>query len=391
MGRGFVAFFLPLGCIGLSSSFIVVSLVMFLFYKFKYSLEIEFHKFIDNRFVKYSYMAMSIWMVCMFIVSIFNNGDNQTFAYIQRMIMFFIVGIYFCTLADKKNFFEAIWVGICCASLVLSLDNIYSFFMLDKWRPNSNLLGNPNKLGGYLILILPFLLAGLYEYYSKKKLFIFGSLSSMLVFVALIISGSRGAMIGFISSICIMSVILLAKGFSEKRKYIKTFLKVVSFILVVGFAFYYLKPDFFIHSSDSERKFLWISAINMITDYPWTGVGLGNFNNVYVNGYISPFAVEPRLTSPHNIFLHYFVNLGILGGSSFIILIITQIYVLVKNIKNDFSQSIWIVAGLVSVLGMVIHGMVDTLITTRPYAMMYWLLYGVACCNIIRGEVVDEK
>ena len=55
MGRGFVAFFLPLGCIGLSSSFIVVSLVMFLFYKFKYSLEIEFHKFIDNRFVKYSY------------------------------------------------------------------------------------------------------------------------------------------------------------------------------------------------------------------------------------------------------------------------------------------------------------------------------------------------
>ena len=118
MGRGFVAFFLPLGCIGLSSSFIVVSLVMFLFYKFKYSLEIEFHKFIDNRFVKYSYMAMSIWMVCMFIVSIFNNGDNQTFAYIQRMIMFFIVGIYFCTLADKKKFFEAIWVGICCAHYI---------------------------------------------------------------------------------------------------------------------------------------------------------------------------------------------------------------------------------------------------------------------------------
>ena len=141
--------------------------------------------------------------------------------------------------------------------------------MLDKWRPNSNLLGNPNKLGGYLILILPFLLAGLYEYYSKKKLFIFGSLSSMLVFVALIISGSRGAMIGFISSICIMSVILLAKGFSEKRKYIKTFLKVVSFILVVGFAFYYLKPDFFIHSSDSERKFLWKYDNRLSLDWSW--------------------------------------------------------------------------------------------------------------------------
>lgn len=38
MGREFVAFFLPLGCIGLSSVFIVTSLVIFLFYKFKYNL-----------------------------------------------------------------------------------------------------------------------------------------------------------------------------------------------------------------------------------------------------------------------------------------------------------------------------------------------------------------
>ncbi|WP_307745643.1 O-antigen ligase family protein [uncultured Phascolarctobacterium sp.] len=154
---------------------------------------------------------------------------------------------------------------------------------------------------------------------------------------------------------------------------------------------YCFKPEFFFHGSDSERLLLWESTIKMIIDYPIAGVGFGNFNSIYVNNYISPLAREPHLTSPHNIFLHYFVNLGILGGSSFIILIVTQIYVLVKNIKNDLSQSIWIVAGLVSVLGMVIHGMVDTLITTRPYAMMYWLLYGIACCNIIRDEVVDEK
>ena len=200
MGREFVAFFLPLGCIGLSSVFIVISLVIFLFYKFKYNLKIEFRNFIDNRFVKYSYISMIIWMVCMFIVSIFNNGDNQTFAYIQRMMMFFIVGIYFCSLLEKEIFFKSIWIGLCCASLILSFDNIYSFFVFDKWRPNSSFLGNPNKLGGYLILILPFLLAGLYEYYSRKKILLLGLLSSVLAFIALVISGSRGAMGGFIGS-----------------------------------------------------------------------------------------------------------------------------------------------------------------------------------------------
>ena len=41
---------------------------------------------------------------------------------------------------------------------LIYFDNIYSFFVFDKWRPNSSFLGNPNKLGGYLILILPFFL-----------------------------------------------------------------------------------------------------------------------------------------------------------------------------------------------------------------------------------------
>ena len=56
---------------------------------------------------------------------------------------------------------------------------------------------------------------------------------------------------------------------------------------------------------------------------------------------------------------------------------------LVKNINDTLCESIWILAGLVSVLGMVIHGMVDTMITTRPYALMYWLLYGISYSQIV--------
>lgn len=188
---------------------------------------------------------MIIWMVCMLIVSIFNNGDNQTFAYIQRMMMFFIVGIYFCSLLEKEKFFLSIWIGLCCASLILSFDNIYSFFVFDKWRPNSSFLGNPNKLGGYLILILPFLLAGLYKYYSRKKILLLGLISSVLAFIALVISGSRGAMGGFIGSICIMSVILLTRNFCEKRKYIFFFSENIFIYVSCKFINLLFKPRVF--------------------------------------------------------------------------------------------------------------------------------------------------
>ena len=372
---------LPLGCIGISNGFSILSIIIFLYYKIQHNCNSKniFHEIIQNNIVKYSYLTMLFWILCIGIASLYNGGDNQTWAYFQRMLMFFIVIYYYGNFNDNK-FFCFFWIGICLAAIILSTDFIYQFITLDIWRPNSSLLGGPNRLGGYLILILPFILSGTYIY---NKFLPLGIISTLLILTALIISGSRGAIGGFIGAVCITYFILFLKKSDKRKTLIKTFVKIFLLTLFAMAVLYYLKPGFFVHGSDSERIFLWKSAIKMIMDYPIVGVGFGNFNSIYVNDYISPLAVEPRLTSPHNIFLHYFVNLGILGGISFIILIITQIYVLVKNINDTLCESIWILAGLVSVLGMVIHGMVDTMITTRPYALMYWLLYGIFYSQIV--------
>lgn len=338
--------------------------------------------FSSNSYIKYSCLAMFFWIICMTVVSYFNGGSNQVWAYLQRIMLFFIVGFYYCSTLDRDRFFKFVWLGIGCAALILSIDTIYQALMLNKWRPNSSLLGNPNKLGGFLILVMPFIFAGIYKYYNDKRLFFFGLVSAILTFSALIISGSRGALGGLIGALLIAVLIMLFKN-QGCAKYAKKIIGVLLLILVAVGILYYIKPDFLIHGSDGERMLLWKSTIKMIADYPVAGVGFGNFNNIYVSEYISPLAREPHLTSPHNIFLHYLVNLGFLGGIPFIILVVIQIYVLIKNIGGDLSNSVWIIAGLVSVLGMVIHGMVDTLITTRPYAMMYWLLYGISCSEFI--------
>ena len=52
----------------------------------------------------------------------------------------------------------------------------------------------------------------------------------------------------------------------------------------------------------------------MIKDFPIHGVGLRQFNSVYINGnYINVKAREPHLDSPHNIILHYLTEMGLIG------------------------------------------------------------------------------
>ncbi|MFV0644069.1 MAG: O-antigen ligase family protein, partial [Sphingomonadaceae bacterium] len=64
------------------------------------------------------------------------------------------------------------------------------------------------------------------------------------------------------------------------------------------------------------RRALWQSTLNMLRDYPLTGVGLDNFLYLYREQYIlldTEAWREPNLNHPHQIVLHFWVALGIPG------------------------------------------------------------------------------
>ena len=132
-----------------------------------------------------------------------------------------------------------------------------------------------------------------------------------------------------------------------------------------------------------DRILLWKSSIVMIKDHPIFGVGLHNFNKVYnEDGYIDKSAKEPELASPHNIFLHFFVETGLLGGIAFCTLIFYQLFYTWKNAKNDN----FVLAYFLAILGMCIHGMVDYIFTIKVYYQLYWLL-----CSAVWLHVTVRK
>lgn len=62
------------------------------------------------------------------------------------------------------------------------------------------------------------------------------------------------------------------------------------------------------------RQLIWGAALAMIRDHPAFGVGLDQFIYQYAPRYIDPAAWEERFTShPHNLFLDFWVRLGIMG------------------------------------------------------------------------------
>jgi O-antigen ligase len=76
-----------------------------------------------------------------------------------------------------------------------------------------------------------------------------------------------------------------------------------------------LVPRFnLLSQSNLFRVQLWQSTLRMLQDRPLTGWGLDQFLYAYRGRYILPAAwQQPDLSQPHNLFLNYWVRLGVLG------------------------------------------------------------------------------
>ena len=238
--------------------------------------------------------------------------------------------------------------------------------------------------------MLPFVISGIFEFKEDIKLKFAGFVIALLTVVALLISGSRGAVLGLCGAYFIVMLLAEAKKYEFKQILISVFAFLVIFTAVCG-VIYNVYAEALIRGYDMERVYLWKGAVNMFKDYPVFGVGSDNFNKFYVAEYIDPLAKAKNLTSPHNIFLHYLSERGLIGGGTFILLVISQLSILSKNLySNRFTVNIWVLAGFVSVAGMCIHGFFDTQLTMRAYSLMYWFLYGIACYSIVYKGIKNE-
>ncbi|WP_301961858.1 O-antigen ligase [uncultured Phascolarctobacterium sp.] len=289
------------------------------------------------------------------------------------------LAVYGLWMKDKLGR-QAFVNGLAVGGMILCLYAGYQEIILDMKRPGSLSTG-PNSFSAIVALALSFVLL-------NNKNILVGLISWGVFLWGVVISQSRGSFL----ALTFVSVIYCFNDLTMKVKF--TWKKIVGVILVTGVLVSGLSAinndknfDFGIWQrlsntnkmgGDNERIYLWRSSLAMIKDFPIHGVGLRQFNSVYINGnYINPQAREPRLDSPHNIILHYMTEMGMVGTLPLIILFVYIIYWSIQNRRNPMAKAM-----LYAMVALSINNMVDYQFIVKQYYQLFWALLGGSIADV---------
>ena len=128
------------------------------------------------------------------------------------------------------------------------------------------------------------------------------------------------------------------------------------------------------------RLQLWQSAVAMLRDHPILGVGLDNFLYLYQQDYILPGALaEANLSHPHNLVLHFWLQLG-LAGLAAALWLLAKAFSLAHRLffaSRDRLTQAMALGATGSLVDFVVHGLVDNSYFLLDLALIFWLTLAV--------------
>ena len=254
-------------------------------------------------------------------------------------------------------------------SEVAGITRVYSF------------LGNPNLFAGYLMPALPMgVIAAIHwKGWGMKAL---GAITAIMGAFCITQSQSRGGLMGLAATGFTLALLLVywwgkrlptwtlpatfggtAGAIALGTILVPTLRKRVGSIFGTE------------DSSNAFRVNVWQSVLNMIRAKPILGIGPGNkaFNLVYPQYQRSGYSALGAYSVP----LELTVETGIIGVICYgwlIFTILSQAWIALNRLRSDRDSSgLWIIAAISTIVGMIAHGLVDT-VWYRPQVQLLWWL-----------------
>jgi O-antigen ligase len=243
--------------------------------------------------------------------------------------------------------------------------------------------GSPNNLALYLGRALPVLLALAWQgprhsRTDRFRRFVYG-FAALPVLAALVLTLSKGALL------LGLPVALLTLGWVQRsRKAIWISLGAVVTLLLLIVPFFASERFSSLFDLNSGTAFfrlkLWRSALAMIADHPFTGVGLDNFLYFYRSRYVLPSAWgEMNLSHPHNLLLDTWTRLGVSGVATVAWLLISFFRVSWQQFRTAVDNRRALLLGLIAAMvALLAHGMVDHAVFLIDLLFVFALLLAMA-------------
>lgn len=355
-----------------------------------------------NNFFKEFRWSIAIILISSYIAVFFSSDSMKALgifkSYFLESLFCFIVLAF--TVKIKQQFKNIVYslgilsILIFILGLYQKLTGNFVYNTTDIIEQNriTTFFGYPNANG---LILVPIFFLNLLNLLEDKKIYlkIFNVLVFILTFFTIFWSRSESAIIAIIAGLIIFTSFKLINN----KKY---FVFVVSGILLVSFLFPFVvkspekidEPNTKIYSikeklllqdlSGQIRRQMYKETISFIKDNLIFGAGLVGYQDKIVNyhkfNYIEIFLY------PHNIFLNFWITLGIFGLLGFIWLLIEFFRICIKSYFNGSKEQIFI---LLTMLAVIIQGVVEVPYFKNDLSIIWWFI--ILGCLFFRQKKIS--
>jgi hypothetical protein len=250
---------------------------------------------------------------------------------------------------------------------------------------------NPNEIAGALAWLTPFM-AGLTFYPARWRWLAFAV--SALLLAAVILGQSRSAVFGVVAAMIALSFLLV-----QSTRWRMLLLGGVAVIVLVqvaalvdllptsggdggGSAAQLSIRD---ERTSQQRLYIWQSAVEIVRDYPLTGVGMDRFRYPPVR---DDYPVDRFDLSPphaHNEVIQIATDLGLPGLVGFLGLNLTAVYLLwVCWRSGDDAARVVAAAAASGLLAHAVYGISDAIPLWDRFSFVYWMMLGITAAQYVR-------
>lgn len=291
--------------------------------------------------------------------------------FIDPLLFFLVVGSVIKTKKQIKEILSA----FCLSGLAVAVISFYYYIAGDltfDGRLRAFYL-SPNHLAMYLAPAIVILIGSLI--FSKRRGLGYKILSGLALLICL---GSLYLTYSYGTWLAIVIALFFLLFFTKHRWW---YWLASLGVLVIAFLSQLSGQKLqdlllFQRSSFQSRLMIWKSALLILKDHAFWGIGLGRFQEVYLS-YQDKFPIpylEWAVPQPHNIFLAFWLQCGILGLIGFI-------WILVKFFKQGFrslTSGRWLPIILMAVMVYtLVHGIIDTTYWKNDLSVIFWLVVGL--------------
>ncbi len=300
--------------------------------------------------------------------------------------------IYYCLVYKaSQQGYKYIFFGLIISGIeVIGLSFLQRFFNLFVFAPNELLLGRItafyNSANSLVLYLAPILIISLYYFLSSHQKFV-KLISIIFLFLGILVlfwTRSKGGLVALTASLSVILYSLVILKNKVYRKFWYVLPSFVAIILLIFVSIFYNTQNLipFYHDLPNKeedtlqiRYFIWAGTINLLKDHLLLGAGLNGFKTVYSEHYVLKQYTE-AFQYPHNIFLTFWAETGILGLFSFLSIFISLIGMILRRLKSSEDQILGVcMLGILSYW--FVHGLVDVPYFKNDLSMEFWIVAAV--------------